>query len=213
MLKKVRKKVNVFGLFFVAGLAVGCSGSNNAQSDSTEPVGSTVEATVGEKEAPTTTDRKQVDVKTGGEPMERYEAYLEAYDVAVGPPYADPNYAPLLELVTGQEREAVDRVLKSLVEDEVVIVYPESSVASHEFSGIGGMGFLEETELYEFIDCRISDEFEEALNGEPITDGGVFTYARRVEMQKVDGEWKVKSIARQDKYEGQQKCEKYYVAG
>ena len=57
--------------------------------------------------------------------------YWEALDIAYGPPEADPDYAPLRELMEETDYQEVAEQIESFRIDGVVLVYPENSVSDH----------------------------------------------------------------------------------
>jgi hypothetical protein len=127
----------------------------------------------------------------------RYLLYFEAFDVALGPPFADPDdpiSRPVLEDVLIPEMLAdVVATIDSFQEDDVVVVRADDSIDEHilRLPKVQSLG-KEEGHKVLIQDCWIQDYMTQTSEGsylESIKNLRLFNAT----MEVVDGKWKVRS--------------------
>jgi hypothetical protein len=184
--------------------STGTTSSTSAIATSTTSVASTTDTSVNEPETaePAIQDsvfadfeRPELEVQTEwvGELDEiygRYLMYWEALYIALGPPFADPNYEPLIELLDPGVIEGVQEQLQGYRDSNAVVIRPESSLDDHGLR-LPNPSDLSKTEGNRVIiqDCWIRDDVVRTIDGETSVEQ-FKTLLWNVDMIVLDGEWR-----------------------
>ncbi|MGH1491521.1 MAG: hypothetical protein ACRBK7_19330 [Acidimicrobiales bacterium] len=220
-------------LFVAAILAGACTSASDGATlqSGTEPeTTTTAKPTTVPTTAPTTTststtettvvetafadmERPELEVQTEWETdldeiFGRYLMYWEALYNAGGPPEADPDYQPLLDLLDPGVVSSVLSQVQGLAEADSVIFRPEGSLDDHGLR-LPNPSVLEKTEGNRVViqDCWIRDDVIEHLDGSDRTEY-FMTVLWNVDMIVVDGEWKYfAAVEADDRSDGYQECQ------
>ncbi len=203
--------VGVVGLM----LASGCSGSGTASPTTAAEVnaGPTTEA---QEVATTTTEvveREQVTLPDAfsspqDEIIATYLLYNELFLVAAGPPFADPDYAPLYEVLTEPHTTSIREALQDLERKGRVEVEPDdrgSHTISFARSNPPLAGEKADGQTVTLEDCFVNVTEVRDTNGNVIDDG-VVTIEMGVVMKVEGGVWKVSGTDIKQVYEGTSTC-------
>ncbi len=208
----------------VAGLLVlaGCGGSSEASDTTLSQLDQYKEAVVEDQSASgdsqpgttETTTRPEVTIpdefdQPEDEILATYNAYHEARLIASGRPEADPDYAPLFELMVDPEASKVREGLEKKKAAGEIVVDPGFTELSHSVRFVGAFS-PEKTEgnTVVLLDCFV-DATEIRTLDEEVLESDPVTFVLAIEMKVVDGEWKVAARDVKDRYEGVSECEEY----
>ena len=187
--------------------------TSEAQETTTTTQTTTTETTVNET-AFADMERPELEIQTEWESdldeiFGRYLMYWEALYNALGPPRADPNYQPLLELLgTDVAVEDVQAQVQGFQDRNEVVIRTENSLDDHGLR-LPNPSVLEKTEgnLVVIQDCWIRDDVTRFLDGKP-SDEAFSTVLWNVTMVVDDGEWKYLGAAEADeRSDGYQECQ------
>lgn len=197
----------------VAGFLLVCSGCTNSPNDETgaantslDSLNLTTQTTVAE--ATPTTDRIQIDTREGEGAMRRYEAYWQAFDAAIGPPFADADYRPLLELGMDSQNKPNIRFITDLQEENRIIRLPTNAIDSHTFSDVENAPVGEH--ILQFQDCHYTNSYKAAPEEPQRQDADAFTFIYLVELlrENNDSDWHVSAVQYIKTVEGKSPCVK-----
>lgn len=221
-----------FGSFLVIGLSIlaSCGGStepsdttlssdeiDNQASGSTandDAVNDDAASTTSRVESPETAERPTVTIPDEfndpeDEILATYLAYHEARLIAWGEPEADPDYAPLYELVVDPEASNIREGIEKKKAAGEIIVDPPNSDSSHSVRFVGAFDPTKtEGNSVTLIDCFVDATEVRTLDGE-VLESDPITFVLAIEMRVVDGAWKVAARDVKETYTGVSECEEY----
>jgi hypothetical protein len=121
----------------------------------------------------------------------RYLLYWDAVLIASGPPEADPNYPPLVELADPALYEEVAAQIQASKEAGEIIYDPENSQTDHGLR-LPNPAVLTKTEGNEVVlqDCFINGWVLQTTDGQ-VLDDSVVAKLKNVKMKVIDGDWRV----------------------